>query len=43
MPRLLDKAVIFRDFISAYKHRRPALRGQSENGYFNPELQWLES
>jgi hypothetical protein len=39
MPRLLDKAVIFRDFVSAYKHRQPALRGQSELGHFNPELQ----
>ncbi|MFZ0470473.1 MAG: hypothetical protein WAL92_16235 [Thiogranum sp.] len=39
MPRLLDKAVIFRDFVSAYKHRQTALRGQFETCHFNPELQ----
>jgi hypothetical protein len=39
MPRLLDKAVIFRDFVSAYKQRQPALCGQPESAHFNPELQ----
>jgi len=39
MPRLIDKAVIFRDFVSAYKHRQPALRGQPWTEEFNPELQ----